>query len=247
MQSRDMLVRKINNIGVVYLVKHPKGKFNFWTHCNQPIAEILLQFNPEHPTPENSRKFLLESYYRLPTFTGEIAEDIRALYQLEFEKEISRELLISSISTVTLIRIGEDYLKNHPKPSAWYSFSPHNNQFIATQLQSGILRNKHTQQVIAHPTPSQLWNILIDVYASIPGKGNGGVLAGSIQTLIKNVFQISIKTTEKIEGELINLNHSEIAVEMRTKVNAILDGMANIKKNPAPIEAEKEFKIRFLI
>lgn len=194
MQSRN-LIQLVNDIGTAYLQKHPKKSL---LHSNQAIAQKLASYAPASFSEQEVEQFLIERYVELSEFGGTLARAIQQFFYVELGKNLEKHLLAQRISKNIIQQIGLQYLADHPQQSHWYSLFPHNNQRQAEMLRDCVLINANTRQPILEPNFKQLWSFLINVYATLASRGQ---LAKSIESLIENVFAITlIKMTTSGDG-----------------------------------------------
>ncbi|MDR3490852.1 MAG: hypothetical protein P4M12_02270 [Gammaproteobacteria bacterium] len=207
------IVKKINEIGENYLTENPKSYFNlgylFGKHTNHPIALKMKNFSSDSDQPQDYERFLMSCYYRLPKFEGKMALAIQAIMMQEFQKTITSELLIKSITPQDLQALGADY-DNLPSKTFGDNKSI---QYTAKKLMA-CDTHKHNQSM---PEYQKVWLTLAEIYSESsmqPSK-----LKDDMLRLFSRAFNIYIQTTTSCHGQVVDLYPSEIAAHIYAMLN----------------------------
>jgi hypothetical protein len=225
--KEEILPGLIRDMGRKYLLKHPRGLLNIANnllHNNQDTAEKMLAYSPVSPTSMRAHeRFLINRYLELPNYTGTLAEEIRAVYQIYYHREITPTLLIQKISTETLHEIGRDYLKAHPTPTtSWFSLHKrHNNQELAASLRDCYVVYEGTKEIRVATSPNELWNCLLSVYALLPNCK--GEIACKLENKINNVFGITFVKMDAMGGQSRELTNAEMVERARPLIIEIIE------------------------
>jgi hypothetical protein len=205
------IVNEMRAIGLFYLARHPRKNF---FHSNQKFAEAILNFTNMDATNVEVTHFLLEIYYQLPNFNGELAKAIADFMVNNLKINFTPQFLMKNISVTTIKNIGQKYLELYPKPTPWYSLFRHTNQEIARSMAEGKTATK--REIPVGSNFKAVWLSLVDCYSWLPNAK--GQLAAWIDQLMWNVNRIYVEKVEVIGRHTRSRSPDEIANTMRSNL-----------------------------